>query len=189
MALAASGFESFAVYLEVDPSTDPGYGAAVRRRLAEPDLVDRVVVHGLRTPAEVVGFYRAADVFALASVRDPYGTVYSEAMAVGLPVVGWAAGNLPHLARLGVTRSHVSITHDAGVAVAVVILESDSSSRCFDASDSSSGRVSYAVSVMSSIVRTGSAAVGRGSGVRETGVTRERALAPVRLGVPSSEAA
>jgi glycosyltransferase involved in cell wall biosynthesis len=26
---------------------------------------------------------------------EPYGTVYSEAMAVGLPVVGWSAGNLP----------------------------------------------------------------------------------------------
>jgi glycosyltransferase involved in cell wall biosynthesis len=59
-------------------------------------------VHGRRTPAEVVGFYRAADVFALASLREPYGTVYSEAMAAGLPVVGWAAGNLPHLARDGV---------------------------------------------------------------------------------------
>jgi glycosyltransferase involved in cell wall biosynthesis len=43
--------------------------------------------------------YRAADVFALASRADPYGTVYGEAMATGLPVVGWRAGNLPHLAR------------------------------------------------------------------------------------------
>ena len=37
----------------------------------------------------------------LASRREPYGTVYGEAMAAGLPVVGWAAGNLPHLARDG----------------------------------------------------------------------------------------
>src|SRR5262249_31095012 len=28
----------------------------------------------------------------------PYGTVYGEAMAYGLPVVGWRAGNLPFLA-------------------------------------------------------------------------------------------
>ena len=46
----------------------------------------------LYRPAEVVGFYRAADVFALASLREPYGTVYGEAMAAGLPVVGWDAG-------------------------------------------------------------------------------------------------
>ena len=46
--------------------------------------------------------YAAADVFVLASTEEPYGTVYGEAMAAGLPVVGWAAGNLPHLADDGV---------------------------------------------------------------------------------------
>jgi glycosyltransferase involved in cell wall biosynthesis len=46
----------------------------------------------------VAGFYEAADVFVLTSTREPYGTVYGEAMAAGLPVVGWAAGNLPYLA-------------------------------------------------------------------------------------------
>ena len=42
--------------------------------------------------------YRDADVFVLPSLREPYGTVYGEAMAAGLPVVGWRAGNLPYLA-------------------------------------------------------------------------------------------
>jgi glycosyltransferase involved in cell wall biosynthesis len=50
----------------------------------------------------VAALYHAADVFVLPSIREPYGTVYGEAMAAGLPVVGWAAGNLPHLARHGV---------------------------------------------------------------------------------------
>ena len=36
--------------------------------------------------------------FVLPSYREPYGTVYGEAMAAGLPVVGWRAGNLPNLA-------------------------------------------------------------------------------------------
>jgi glycosyltransferase involved in cell wall biosynthesis len=49
----------------------------------------------------VAGLYAATDVFALASSREPYGTVYGEAMAAGLPVIGYAAGNLPHLARDG----------------------------------------------------------------------------------------
>jgi holo-[acyl-carrier protein] synthase len=48
---------------------------------------------------------------------------------LGAPLLHLTGPAVPHLARLGVTRSHVSITHDAGVAVAVVILESDSSSR------------------------------------------------------------
>jgi glycosyltransferase involved in cell wall biosynthesis len=40
-------------------------------------------------------------VFVLPSYREPYGTVYGEALAAGLPVVGWRAGNLPHLAEDG----------------------------------------------------------------------------------------
>jgi len=101
-AVAALPPDAVTLHLVGDPDVDPDYAARVRVRLKEPDLDGRVVVHGLQTPAQVVGFYRAADVFALASVREPYGTVYGEAMTAGLPVVGWDAGNLPHLARHGV---------------------------------------------------------------------------------------
>lgn len=38
---------------------------------------------------------------------ERYGTVYSEAMAAGLPVVGWSAGILAHLTRHGVESSVV----------------------------------------------------------------------------------
>jgi glycosyltransferase involved in cell wall biosynthesis len=61
-----------------------------------------VVVHGPLPAAEVAGFCRPADVFGLASGPESYGTVYSEAMAAGLPVVGWSAENLPQPARHGV---------------------------------------------------------------------------------------
>jgi glycosyltransferase involved in cell wall biosynthesis len=73
------------------------YSARVRARLAAPDLVDRVVCHGPVSRDEVAVLYRAADAFVLPSYREPYGTVYGEALAAGLPVVGWRAGNLPHL--------------------------------------------------------------------------------------------
>lgn len=66
--------------------------------------------------------------FVLPSVEEPYGTVYGEAMAAGLPVVGWDAGNLPHLADDGVeglivptgdvaglTRALRTISEDAGL--------------------------------------------------------------------------
>ena len=46
--------------------------------------------------------HAGADVFVLPSWREPYGTVYGEALAAGLPVVGWRAGNLPHLVSDGV---------------------------------------------------------------------------------------
>jgi holo-[acyl-carrier protein] synthase len=39
------------------------------------------------------------------------------------PRLNFRAAALVHAERLGVTRAHVSITHDAGVAAAVVVLE------------------------------------------------------------------
>jgi glycosyltransferase involved in cell wall biosynthesis len=86
------------LHLAGDDRADPGYAARVRARLAAPDLAGRVVVHGPLPAGRVAALYRAADVFVLPSLREPYGTVWGEAMAAGLPVVGWRAGNLPHLA-------------------------------------------------------------------------------------------
>jgi Glycosyl transferases group 1 len=80
---------------------DRRYASRVRARLARPDLQGRVVVHGPVTRDEVAVLYGSADVFVLPSYREPYGTVYGEAMASGLPVVGWRAGNLPSLASNG----------------------------------------------------------------------------------------
>jgi glycosyltransferase involved in cell wall biosynthesis len=89
------------LHLAGDDRADLGYGDRVGARLARPDLAGRVVVHGPLPAERVAALYRAADVFALPSLREPYGTVWGEAMAAGLPVVGWRAGNLPHLAEHG----------------------------------------------------------------------------------------
>lgn len=80
---------------------EPAYTRRVRDRLAAPDLAGRVVVHGVLPRADVARLYAGADAFVLPSYREPYGTVYGEALAAGLPVVGWRAGNLPHLAEDG----------------------------------------------------------------------------------------
>jgi glycosyltransferase involved in cell wall biosynthesis len=89
------------LHLVGDDRADPRYRAAVLERLARPELTGRVVVHGPVSREQVAAFYRAADVFVLPSTVEPYGTVYGEAMAAGLPAVGWDAGNLPNLARDG----------------------------------------------------------------------------------------
>jgi glycosyltransferase involved in cell wall biosynthesis len=85
------------LHLVGDDEADPRYARRVRARLSR-DLRDRVVVHGAVSRERVAAFYRDADVFVLASTKEPYGTAYGEAMAYGLPVVGWNAGNLPYLA-------------------------------------------------------------------------------------------
>jgi glycosyltransferase involved in cell wall biosynthesis len=86
------------LHLAGDDRADPRYAAAVRARLSRRDLAGRVVVHGPLPVEAIAALYQAADVFVLPSLREPYGTVWGEAMAAGLPVVGWRAGNLPYLA-------------------------------------------------------------------------------------------
>lgn len=87
------------LHLVGDDRADPRYRRTVMARLARPELAGRVRVHGPVSRRQVAAFYQAADVFVLPSTKEPYGTVYGEAMACGLPVVGWDAGNLPNLAR------------------------------------------------------------------------------------------
>jgi glycosyltransferase involved in cell wall biosynthesis len=86
------------LHLAGDDHADERYAAGIRARLLRPDLQGRVVVHGPISREAVAALYRDADIFVLPSTREPYGTVYGEAMAAGLPVVGWRAGNLPYLA-------------------------------------------------------------------------------------------
>jgi glycosyltransferase involved in cell wall biosynthesis len=100
-AVAALPSDTVVLHLVGDDGADQAYAERVRARLARGDLIGRVRVHGPVSKERVAAFYRDADVFVLPSLREPYGTVYGEAMAAGLPVVGWRAGNLPHLATDG----------------------------------------------------------------------------------------
>ena len=86
------------LHLAGDGEADRAYGAKVRDRLSKPDLNGRVVVHGWLAREQVAVLYHACDVFVLPAFKETYGTVFGEAMAFGLPVVGWRAGNLPELA-------------------------------------------------------------------------------------------
>jgi glycosyltransferase involved in cell wall biosynthesis len=85
------------LHLVGDAGGDGAYARRVRERIERGDLVERVVVHGPVEPSALEGLYRAADVFVLSSVDEAYGTVWGEAMALGLPVIGWRSGNLPFL--------------------------------------------------------------------------------------------
>jgi glycosyltransferase involved in cell wall biosynthesis len=100
-AVAGLPPDAATLHLAGRDDVDRRYAARVHARLARPDLAGRVVVHGPLDRAQVAGLYHGADVFVLPSIREPYGTAYGEAMAAGLPVVGWKAGNLPHLATHG----------------------------------------------------------------------------------------
>lgn len=85
------------VHLVGRTDLDSRYESEVRRRLAHRELANRVVVHGAVGSAEVAGFLAAADVFVFPSHNESYGTVVAEALALGVPVIGW---RLPHLCAL-----------------------------------------------------------------------------------------
>lgn len=105
------------------------YAGQVYDRLADPRLADRVIVHGQVDRIAIARLYHGADLFVLPSTREPYGTVYGEALAAGLPVVGWRAGNLPYLVDDGV-QGIVLEPHDvAGLSAAIARLASDDSLR------------------------------------------------------------
>lgn len=90
--------EAATLHLVGRTDVEPAYARGVQALLMRDDVRDRVVVHGPLPVGEVAAMYAAADAFVLPSHKEPYGTVYGEAMAFGLPVVGWRAGNLPYLA-------------------------------------------------------------------------------------------
>jgi glycosyltransferase involved in cell wall biosynthesis len=113
------------LHLAGDERSDSRYAARVRRRLAREDLAGRVECHGRLRRQEVAVLYRDADVFVLPSLREPYGTVYGEAMATGLPVVGWRAGNLPYLAGHGREGLLVEPGDVAGLTAALGSLAED----------------------------------------------------------------
>ena len=124
-AFATLPEEAATLWLVGATDADARYAGRVRRRVAAPDLRDRVVVRG-SVPVEEVGrFYRWADVFALCSFVDAYGTAWAEAIAAGLPVVGWRAGNLPRLAEHGREALMAEPGDLAGLAAALRAIVTD----------------------------------------------------------------
>jgi glycosyltransferase involved in cell wall biosynthesis len=100
-AVASLPPDDVTLHLAGRDDVDVAYADRVRARLAEPGLSGRVVVHGPLDRGAVARLFRGADAFVLASQRETYGTVYGEALAAGLPTIGWRSGNLPNLVEDG----------------------------------------------------------------------------------------
>jgi len=71
---------------------DPEYAGRVRRQSEELGLSGRIAFHGAVPQDRIGRFYRAADIFVLASRFEGYGMAYTEALAHGLPVIGSGGG-------------------------------------------------------------------------------------------------
>jgi glycosyltransferase involved in cell wall biosynthesis len=97
-AFATLPQDAATLWLVGSPEVDRAYTARVHLRIASRALSDRVVATGALPIDRVGRLYRSADVFAMCSTVDAYGTAWAEAMRAGLPVVGWRTANLPRLA-------------------------------------------------------------------------------------------
>ncbi len=128
-AVAALPADAVTLHLVGDETVDGRYRRQVLERLERRDLRERVVRHGIVPPERIGALYDAADVFALASTEEPYGIVYGEAMAAGLPVVGWDAGNLPALVDDGVEGRTLPVDDVAALTDALLQLALDDLTR------------------------------------------------------------
>lgn len=80
---------------EWQPAASGSYTERLHQLVAELGLGERVIFAGYRS--DVRAIMAAADIFALPSVGEPFGLVFAEAMAMGLPVVAADAGGPPEV--------------------------------------------------------------------------------------------
>ncbi len=77
------------------PSLEPDYARAVCRRIHTNGLADRVTYTGAVPSSTLRTWYDRSDVFVLPSRFETRSMATREAMARGLPVVGYRVGGLP----------------------------------------------------------------------------------------------
>ena len=77
----------------------PGYTAELQALADRLDIGDQVTFTGRRT--DVARLMAGADIFAMPSFEEPFGLVFTEAMALQLPVVALDSGGAPEIIEHG----------------------------------------------------------------------------------------
>ena len=88
--LKQAGFEGKALMVGIKPGEqESAYGQSIHSLIVELDLADSVLFRPFSN--EVATAFKALDVFVMPSPAETFGMVTVEAMATGVPVVGFAA--------------------------------------------------------------------------------------------------
>jgi glycosyltransferase involved in cell wall biosynthesis len=100
---------------------------ALERQVRELHLEKHVLMPGFR--ADVLQLMKTADVFAMSSITEGFGSTVLDAMAMKLAVVGTRAGGIPEAVSHGVTGLLVAPGHADEMAGAIVALLKDPARR------------------------------------------------------------
>ncbi|MFI6689071.1 glycosyltransferase [Streptomyces sp. NPDC050485] len=74
---------------------NPGHVRLLRDLINARGLVDRIVIDGPKSGADLDAAYAAADLLVLPSFSETYGLVVTEALARGIPVMASQVGGVP----------------------------------------------------------------------------------------------
>lgn len=118
------------LHLVGSPHLNRRHTRAIRARLRANTLRGKVVEHGAVPKSHMGRFYAGADVVALTSFEEGYGTVIGEALGAGVPVVAWNSGNAPNLVVDGKEGFLLPVRDVAGLTNAIQRLVRDEELRC-----------------------------------------------------------
>jgi glycosyltransferase involved in cell wall biosynthesis len=97
----------------------------LEQKAAALGMKDRIVFAGGMPPHEVIGCYRAADLFVFASTSETQGMVLLEAMAGGCPVVAVRASGVHDVVKDGYNGFKVAESTDSWAEAVARLLEDD----------------------------------------------------------------
>ena len=100
-ALAGLRWLDWHLVIAGSPERDPAHAAEIEALIAARGLARRVHLAGELDANALGRAYGKADFFALASHFEGYGMVFAEALARGLPVVGYEAGGVAEATATG----------------------------------------------------------------------------------------
>jgi glycosyltransferase involved in cell wall biosynthesis len=104
-------------------TTRDGYESTVSAHAARLGLGERVLFAGSRR--DLPQLFAGADVMCLPSEGEPFGLVFLEAMAAGLPTVAYRSGGVPEIVVDGETGFLVEVGDVSGLAARLTQLLSD----------------------------------------------------------------
>jgi glycosyltransferase involved in cell wall biosynthesis len=96
-----------------------------------PDGVDFL---GVLPPSEVKALYDTHDLFVMPSRSEPFGVVFLEALAAGLPCVARNAYAMPEIVTPGISGALISRDdeHELAAAIAAVLADDDLYKKCYE---------------------------------------------------------